>query len=182
MKDAKDTELFRETHDKPVGAATLELTTAFWAKVRPGSELFLEVVAHTDDDRKSVLAERLPLSRPVYVTHLVTDKPLYKPGETVRFRSLTLDREHLCPPAHDQHLIFKLRDPGDAVVPLDAGNGRLLRDLLPVLAADKKPVRGIGVGEYALAPTRPAASTSSTFSRSAPTPGKRCCWRRASSS
>src|SRR5439155_10180658 len=121
-------ELLRQTHDKPVGVATLELTTAFWEKVKPGTELFLNVVAHTDD-RTSVLAERLPLARPVYVTHLVTDKPLYKPGETIRFRSLTLDRSTLRPPEHDLHLIFRLRDPGDAVVPLDEGNGRLLRDL-----------------------------------------------------
>ena len=34
--------------------------TAFWEKVKPGTDLFLEVVAYTDDDRKSVLAERLP--------------------------------------------------------------------------------------------------------------------------
>ena len=150
VKDAKDAELFRQTHDKPVGAATLELTAAFWEQVTPGSELFLEVVAYTDDDRKSVLAERLPLARPVYVTHLVTDKPLYKPGETIRFRSLTLDRSSLKPPQHDLHLIFRLRDPGDAVIPLEAGNGRLLRDLQSVLGPDKQPLRGIGVGEYAI--------------------------------
>ena len=39
---------------------TLELPAAFWEKVKPGADLFLEVVAYTDDDRKSVLAERLP--------------------------------------------------------------------------------------------------------------------------
>ncbi|QJX00640.1 alpha-2-macroglobulin family protein [Frigoriglobus tundricola] len=154
VKDAKDTELLRQTHEKPVGAATLELTAAFWEKVKPGSDLFLEVVAHTED-RKSVLAERLPLARPVYVTHLVTDKPLYKPGETVRFRSLTLDRSSLRPPEHDLHLIFKLRDPSDTVVPLDEGNGRLLRALQPVVDANRKHIRGIGVGEYALSADAP---------------------------
>ena len=132
---------FRQTHDKPVGAATLELPTAFWEKVKPGTDLFLEVVAYTDDDRKSVLAERLPLARPVYVTHLVTDKPLYKPGETIRFRSLTLDRSTLRPPAHDLHLMFRLRDPGDAVVPLDEGNGRLLA----------RPATGARAGQEAAA-------------------------------
>ena len=27
-----------------------------------------------------------------YLAHLYTDKPMYQPGETVRFRSLTLER------------------------------------------------------------------------------------------
>jgi len=150
VKDGKDHELFRQTHDKPVGAATLELSPAFWSQVKPGTELFLEVVAYTNDDRKSVLADRLPLGRPVYVTHLVTDKPLYKPGETIRFRSLTLDRSTLLPPEHDLHLLFKLSDPANSVIPLDEGNGRLLSSLKPVLGPDNKPLRGIGVGEYTL--------------------------------
>ncbi|MBN9120568.1 MAG: alpha-2-macroglobulin, partial [Planctomycetes bacterium] len=154
VKDAKDVELFRQTHDKPVGAATLELTAAFWQNVKPGTELFLNVVAHTDD-RATVLADRLPLARPVYVTHLVTDKPLYKPGEVVRFRSLTLDRSSLRPPEHDLHLIFRLRDPADAVTPLDEGNGRLLRDLQPVMGSDKKALRGLGVGEHLLSADAP---------------------------
>ncbi|MCI0699826.1 MAG: alpha-2-macroglobulin, partial [Planctomycetia bacterium] len=152
VKDARDTELLRQTHDKPVGAATLELTPAFWTQVKPGSDLFLEVVAHMED-RKTVLAERLPLGRPVYITHLVTDKPLYKPGETIRFRSLTLDRSSLRPPEHDIHLKFRLLGPGDTEIPLgdgSEGNGRLLRNLQPVLGPDKKPLRGIGVGEYAI--------------------------------
>ena len=49
------------------------------------------------------------------ITHLVTDKPLYKPGETIRFRSLTLDRSNLRPPENDLHLIFRLRDPGEGI-------------------------------------------------------------------
>jgi len=155
VKDAKDVELFKQTHENPVGAATLELTTAFWGKVKPGSELFLEVVAFTSDDRKSALTERIALSRPVYVTHLATDKPLYKQGETIRFRSLTLDRSSLRPPTNDTNLSFRLRDPSDAVVPLEEGNGRLLMNLAPVMGPDNKPVRGIGVGEYVLAPSAP---------------------------
>jgi hypothetical protein len=152
VKDAKDKELYRRTHYQPAGAATLELGTAFWSGVEPGTELFLEVVSF-DADGKSVLAERLPLARPVFVTHLVTDKPLYKPGETLRFRSLTLDRSSLRPPEHDLHLVFKLRDPANSVIPLEVGNGRLLADLKPVLGPDGKPLRGIGVGEYAIPET-----------------------------
>ncbi|HSQ55083.1 MAG TPA: alpha-2-macroglobulin, partial [Gemmata sp.] len=153
VKDAKDTELFRQTHDNPVGAATLELPIGFWEKVKPGSDLFLEVVAYTDDNRKSVIAERLPLARPVYVTHLATDKPLYKPGEVIHFRSLTLDRATLLPPALDMHLRFRLRDPAGAIVPLAEGNIRLLSaDFQQLRGPDQKPLRGIGVGEHALSP------------------------------
>ncbi len=169
VKDAADKELFRQTHDKPVGAATLELPAAFWTRVPPGADLFLEVVAHVND-RATVLAERLPLGRPVYVTHLVTDKPLYKPGETVRFRSLTLDRSTLKPPSHDLHLKFRLIQPGGAIRQLDEGNGRLLADLKPVLGPEAgggsgqpagggptewQPLRGIGVGEYPLPESAP---------------------------
>ncbi len=150
VKDANGAELLRDTHNNPTDATPLVLTAKFWEKVKPGTDLFLEVVAFTDDNRTSVLAERIPLARPVYITHLQTDKPLYKPGETIRFRSLTLERSTLLPPTNDQHLRFSLRDSGDAVTQLDVGNGRLLRDLQPVMGPDKKPLRGIGVGEYTI--------------------------------
>lgn len=152
VKDGRDKELLRQTHDQPLQAASLKLSAAFWDGVAPGADLFLEVVAYSDDNRKSVLAERIPLARPVYVTHLATDKPLYKPGETIRFRSLTLDRATFLPPAHDLHLRFRLRNPADAVTPLEDGNGRVTTGLKPVLGPDGKPLRGLGVGEYDLPP------------------------------
>lgn len=150
VKDAKNAELLKQTHEQPTASTNLELPIAFWAGVKPGTELFLEVSALSTDDRKGILSERVPLARPVFVTHVATDKPLYKPGETVRFRSLTLDRSTLTPPANDLHFAFKLRDPGDAITQLDVGNGRVVRDLKPVNGPDGKPLRGIGVGEYAI--------------------------------
>ena len=86
----------------------------------------------------------------MFITHLATDKPLYKPGETIRFRSLTLDRSTLQPPDHDLHLKFRLRDPGDAATQLAEGNGRLQNNGRVVLGPANKPLRGIGVGEYVL--------------------------------
>jgi hypothetical protein len=151
IKDAKDQAIEKWTYENPTSSTTtLELPLSFWAKVKPGTDLFLHVSVMTDDDRKGILEERIPLSRPVFVTHLATDKPLYKPGETIRFRSLTLDRATLTPPRHDLHLKFRLRDPGDAVTQLDEGNGRLLNNLQPVMGPDGKPLRGIGVGEYTI--------------------------------
>src|SRR5262245_15414244 len=153
VKDQANAELYRDERKQPLGPTSLKLPTSFWEKVKPGSDLFLEVIAYTDDNRKSVLAERVPLARPVYVTHLTTDKPLYKPGETIRFRSLTLDRATFLPPERDMHLRFRLRDPSGAFRQLDEGNGRLLDGLKPVLGPDQKPLRGIGVGEYELPAT-----------------------------
>jgi hypothetical protein len=172
VKDAADAELFRQTHDKPVGAATLELGPAFWEKVTPGADLFLEVVAYTDDDRTSAVVEKVPLSRPVYVTDLATDKPLYKPGETVRFRSLTLDRSSLKPPAHDLHLKFRLRDPADAATPVAEGNSRLLAGAKPVLGPDGKPLRGIGVGEYQISADAPGGEYKLDLFEANPDTGK----------
>jgi hypothetical protein len=151
VKDAANKELDKKSFEHPTGATTVvDLPLAFWAKVTPGTDLFVEVSALTDDARQGTLSERIPLARPVFVTHLATDKPLYKPGETIRFRSLTLDRSTLRPPGHDLHLKFRLRDPGEAVTPLDEGNGRLLASLKPVNDWNDKPLRGIGVGEYTL--------------------------------
>ncbi|HEX3147192.1 MAG TPA: alpha-2-macroglobulin family protein [Gemmataceae bacterium] len=148
VKDQKNTELAREAFDRPQTPPSLKLAASFWEKVKPGSDLYLEVIAYTDDNRKSVLAERVPLERPVYVTHLVTDKPLYKPGEIVRFRSLTLDRSTFLPPERDLHLEFRLRKPDGSMEFLPDGNGRVMIDLKPVIGPDGKPVRGIGTGEY----------------------------------
>jgi alpha-2-macroglobulin-like protein len=159
VKDGTNTELTRETFDHSPGPQTLKLPASLWEKVAPGSDLFLEVAAYTDDNRRSVLAERLPLARPVYVTHLVTDKPLYRPGEEVRFRSLTLDRATFLPPDRDLHLEFQLKKPdgglaNDATV---VGNSRAIdrNGLSPIVGPDGKPVRGIGVGEYELPPDAP---------------------------
>jgi len=155
VKDEMDIPLFQQTLRDTVGAATLELPAAFWTKVKSGTNLFLEVSASSSDQPLQALADRIPLARPVYVTHLSTDKPLYQPGERVRFRSLTLDRSTLRPPLHDMHLRFRLRVPGDSVIPLDEGNGRVMLGHQAVIGPDKQPLRGIGVGEYQLSPDAP---------------------------
>jgi len=155
VRDEKDNELLRQTHDRPRGPTSLQLPTSIWAKVRPGSDLFVDVVAYTDDNRTSALAERLPLARPVYVTHLVTDKPLYRPGEMVRYRSLTLDRATFLPPTREQHLKFRLTKPDGAGIDLGEANGRVMMGSKAVQGPDGKPLRGIGVGEYELRESLP---------------------------
>ena len=103
---------------------------------------------------KAELREELKLATPVYVTHLTTDKPLYQPGEIVRFRSLTLDRASLKPAAEPLTIQFVVRDPLGAETPIVAGATSVpLADGKPVVGPDGKPVRGIGAGEWTIPPT-----------------------------
>lgn len=136
---------------------TIELPVSFWEKVKPNSELTLEVIAY-EDNLKSKVNARVPLAQPIFVTHLATDKPLYKPGETVYFRSLTLDRATFTPPEKDMTLEFRITEPGGQPKPIlvdgvpARGSARGFTDVnqpareLP--GPDKKPVRGIGCGQF----------------------------------
>ncbi|MFM8272576.1 MAG: alpha-2-macroglobulin, partial [Gemmata sp.] len=65
VKDATGAELYRDANNAPDGPTPLTLGAKFWEQVKPGADLFLEVVAFTDDNRTSTLAERIPLARPV---------------------------------------------------------------------------------------------------------------------
>src|SRR5439155_7717302 len=78
--------------------------------VTPHGKLSLEVVAEQSDGQKQEIHEVLSLVAPVYLTHLTTDKPMYRPGETVHFRSLTLERFSLKPADEDSHLIYTVAD------------------------------------------------------------------------
>ena len=60
--------------------------------VKPDNNLTLVVHARRDGGSPMVLREELPLAQPVYLAHLATDRPVYHPGDTVFFRSLTLER------------------------------------------------------------------------------------------
>jgi len=90
----------------------------------------LDVLAVNAGKLERVQAE-LPVDSVHYVTHLALDKPLYQPGETVYYRSLTLGRFGLNTP-QEMPIHFEMHDPSGAVVagsPLDGvtqqgvGNG-----------------------------------------------------------
>jgi anti-sigma factor RsiW len=122
--------------------------------VRPGSQPTLLVAAEREDGlSRAEVREELRLTAPVYLTHLATDKPMYQPGETVHFRSLTLDRASFKPAQEDFRLVFTLQPPQGPQIPVVQGSTTLVRgqDGGPVaLGPNRKPLRGIGVGEYAL--------------------------------
>ena len=80
---------------------------------------------------------------------------MYQLGETVRFRSLTLERFSLKPPAEDFRLIYTITKPTGEKVDILSGSSRLLAadGKGPELRGpDGKPLRGLGSGEFALDP------------------------------
>ncbi len=138
----------------------IRLPASAWAKLKPQDELFL-VVSRVDEKthEKTPLQDKVRLLGPVYSTMLTTDKPTYRPGETARFRSLTLDRGTFTPPAYEQVLHYELRGPGGHLVRSAGGTAstaeggtNLVRivdgHVTPVLGPDGKPLRGVGTGEF----------------------------------
>ncbi len=135
----------------------LRLPASAWTNLKPNSELFLVM---TQVDKKTneptILQDKVKLLGPVFTTVLTTDKPTYWPGETVRFRSLTLDRVTFTPPAREQLLQFELRDPKGAIIRAGSisGSTDLVRviegKVSPLMGPDGHPVRGIGTGEFSL--------------------------------
>src|SRR5205085_5499394 len=111
---------------------------------------------------QTVIHEMLPLVTSLYVTHLMTDRPLYRPGETVYFRSLTLERFSLKPAEIDLELHFELRGKDGQVVH-DPATGQPLKltgqaqlkdkDGKPALGPDGKAIRGVGAGAFQLPPS-----------------------------
>ena len=102
-----------------------ELTLPPNLQVRPNSEVFLDIVARDEDGQEQRIGESLELTSPLYLTHLATDKPMYRPGETVHFRSLTLERFSLKPPDQDFSVVYALRHPSGKVDQLGIGSSRL---------------------------------------------------------
>ena len=141
--------------DKNADDGRLVFAIPLPATIKPGEELTLEATAEREgaDAKPIALTERLPVDQPSYLTHLMTDKPLYRPGEVVAFRSLTLERFRLQPTNDDLQLSFTINDPsgkliyrkdGADVVRDPGGNGRLLE------GPDNRAVRGVGFGEFAI--------------------------------
>jgi hypothetical protein len=114
------------------GDVLLQLPAASAATLPQAARL--EVVAQNQHDREQV-EELLHIQEPVYATHLAIDKPLYRPGEIVFFRSVTLDSFQKKPPEKPIALLYTLSDP----------HGRLVYQVGGPTRAG-----GIGGGEFAL--------------------------------
>jgi hypothetical protein len=113
---------------------------------------------------QTLVYEMLPLVTSLYVTHLMTDRPMYRPGEVVHFRSLTLERFSLKPADQDFELHYRLvRTLGKQeqnVEVLEPGTGQpahmtglsKLKDAngQSLLGPDGQEIRGIGAGSFQL--------------------------------
>ena len=82
--------------------------------IKPGEDIVLEFDAPMANGKKIKLRDNLKLVFLEYVTHLTTDRPLYRPGDTVRFRSLTLERFSLKPAQQPFHLRYRIVGPNNA--------------------------------------------------------------------
>jgi hypothetical protein len=141
---------------KRVGEGNYHLTLPADLPLGPNSHPSLFVSAKRENGSQVELHEEMQLAAPVYVTHLELDKPMYQLGETVYFRSLTLDRFSLKPPQEDLDLQFFLASPGPGNPERLIAQGRTSlyeveqNVMKPLNGPDGKPLRGIGVGSVVL--------------------------------
>jgi alpha-2-macroglobulin-like protein len=117
--------------------------------VRPGDDLVLLLEADADGVPTQV-REHLTLQFPDYVTYLSTDRPMYRPGETVRFRSLSLERFSLKPAGEELSLRFRIVNANNQEVFKREISTRLTDKGKRVLGPDGQPLHGVGAGEFAL--------------------------------
>jgi alpha-2-macroglobulin-like protein len=155
VKDADGRTLHTTTAE--AASTTLKLPASLWTMLKPGSEPTLYITA-TDSTggATSTVTEKIRLTEPLFTTFLSTDKPLYRPGETLYYRSLTLDRTTFQPIRRELNLRFALYAPDGQAVSGSETVG-LAKPTLDgsqfILGPDGEPIRGLGTGSYKL-PTR----------------------------
>jgi hypothetical protein len=170
VRDQADKVVFEKPAIRSAGRYVLALPADL--PVKSDARLYLEVVAKgVPGAEERPLRQKLSLVEPVYVTNLTTDKPMYHPGETVYFRSLTLDRFSLKPADEPLHLVYMLTPPIGNPVEILAGNDRLLgrrgNATYLVRGPDQQAVRGIGCGAYAIDPGAKGGEYTLTVSEAA---------------
>lgn len=119
LQDARGTVYWKQSLATTDAPAKLKLPATLWEKLPAGAnDLELRIVATADaTGEKAELAEPIRILAPVYSTFLVTDKPMYQPGEPVFFRSLTLDRTRFQPPTAEHTLRVHIRTPDGKPLP-----------------------------------------------------------------
>lgn len=120
--------------------------------IKPGDEIALQFRGQTGEGKAIELRDQLKLSFPEYVTHITTDRPMYRPGETVRFRSLTVERFSLQPAREKFHLRFRIVGPNGVEIYRHDAAAQVILDGKnePLKGPDGQPLAGLGVGDFAL--------------------------------
>jgi anti-sigma factor RsiW len=150
VRDAGQKVVYEEKDVATAGDYRLALPPSL--PLKPNTQLALEVIARREGGPAEELHEQLSLAAPLYVAHLTTDKPIYRPGETVYYRALALDRFSFKPPDEDFTLQFKLRKPDGSDADLGTGVSEVVRKAgeAPLNGPDGKPLRGLASGVWAI--------------------------------
>ena len=159
VKDANGTVYYTTTFEsvqaKP--QSTLRLPADVWTDAPPTADLSLHITAvDSASGARSAVAEDVRLREPTYTTFVTTDKPMYQPGESLFFRSTTLDRTTFLPPKSELNLRFAVTAPSGQPVPgMDLiGLAKPANaDGTPIFGPDGRPVRGVGTGAFPLPAT-----------------------------
>jgi hypothetical protein len=93
---------------KSAGEAVIALPAGL--PLKPAARARLVVRAETRRGGEAEVGTELIATRRTYLTHVALNKPVYRVGDVVRFRTLTLDRFTLQPPGRELALHFILRD------------------------------------------------------------------------
>lgn len=120
--------------------------------IKPGDDITLQFRGQTNEGKFVELRDQLKLLFPEYVTHITTDRPMYRPGETVRFRSLSVERFSLQPAREKFHLRFRIVGPNGVEIHRHDAAAQVILDgkQAPIVGPDGQPLAGLGVGDFAL--------------------------------
>lgn len=120
--------------------------------IKPNDDLTLEFETRDAGGKPVRLRDHLKLVFPEYLTHLTCDRPIYRPGETLRFRSLTLERFSLKPADQDFHLRFRIQNAAGKEFFAKEVTSQVIQDgdQKPITGPNGLPLRGLGVGEWTL--------------------------------
>ncbi|MFO0965010.1 MAG: hypothetical protein U0793_05395 [Gemmataceae bacterium] len=138
--------------DKELSGPRTRLTLPPDLPLKAGARIALVVQGEDEKGAPLNVVDHLALAAPEYVTHLFLDRPMARPGETIRFRSLTLERFSLKPAEETMRLRFALKAP-DGNVLAQAEKPTIIVDektKAPILGPDGRPVRGLAVGELVI--------------------------------
>jgi hypothetical protein len=160
----RDQILFQRNYANYTGEQRVRLPANL--PITASSNILMEVVANQNGGRQKEICQELALAAPVYLTYLTIDRPSYHPGETVYFRSSTLDRFSLKPAQENLQLVYTLTKPSGEKATVLTGSSVLLdaKTDSPLLGPDQKPIQGIGAGQFILDSGTPAGDYTLTVS------------------
>ncbi|MCS7047562.1 MAG: hypothetical protein NZO58_14490, partial [Gemmataceae bacterium] len=148
IQDAKNNLIYQNVLRNLKQANTVKLQPL---EISPESSTATAQVTVRGRDGAVLARSEINLNEPEYLTHLMTDRPMYRPGEIVRFRSLTLERFSLKPAEEELHLIYRIIGPNQQEIFKLEGTSTLVSEgsqRRPINGPDGKPLRGIGAGEW----------------------------------